>query len=92
MSYIVAQQVLPRELLERVQHYIDGEYIYIPRKSNNKREWGSRTAIRSELAQRNQLIFQDYQSGSAATHLAEKYYLSLKSIQRIIRQQKMNMG
>ncbi len=92
MSYIVAQQVLPRELLERVQHYIDGEYIYIPRKSSNKREWGSRTAIRSELAQRNQAIFQDYQSGIAATFLAEKYYLSLKSIQRIIRQQKMNMG
>ena len=92
MSYIAAQQVLPRELLERVQHYIDGEYIYIPRKSNNKREWGSRTAIRSELARRNQAIFQDYQSGLAATFLAEKYYLSLKSVQRIIRQQKMNMG
>ena len=32
MSYIKEIDVLPEELLELIQNYIDGEYIYIPRK------------------------------------------------------------
>jgi hypothetical protein len=33
MSYIKAEYVLPQELLELIQQYIDGDYIYIPRKT-----------------------------------------------------------
>ncbi len=32
MKYIKATDVLPVEILEIIQEYIDGEYIYIPRK------------------------------------------------------------
>lgn len=39
MSYKKAIHILPEELLELIQEYVDGEYIYIPRKSNNKKEW-----------------------------------------------------
>lgn len=34
MSYIKAADVLPQEIIETIQGYIDGEYIYIPRKGN----------------------------------------------------------
>ncbi len=37
MSYKKAIHILPEELLELIQEYVDGEYIYIPRKSNNKK-------------------------------------------------------
>ena len=37
MSYKKATQVLPQELLLKVQEYIDGEFIYIPRISDNKK-------------------------------------------------------
>lgn len=36
MSYKKATHILPRELLEKIQEYIDGEFIYIPRISDNK--------------------------------------------------------
>ena len=41
MSYIRADMILPRELIEAIQQYVDGKSIYIPRKE--KREWGSGT-------------------------------------------------
>jgi len=43
MSYIKADDILPQELLEIIQNYIDGEYIYIPRKECNKKNWGENT-------------------------------------------------
>ena len=76
------------ELLELVQKYVDGECIYIPRKSSNKKEWGSRTSIRKELALRDMQIYEDYQTGYNLGYLSQNYFLSMKSIQRIIRQEK----
>lgn len=86
MSYIKATHILPPKLVEQIQEYIDGECIYIPRMSGNKKAWGERTYIREELESRNRQIFQDFQSGTKKDALAQKYFLSLKSIQRIIRQ------
>ncbi|MBS6679385.1 MAG: hypothetical protein KH330_16900 [Clostridiales bacterium] len=40
MSYKKAAHVLPEELLRKVQEYVDGEFIYIPRASDNKKGWG----------------------------------------------------
>lgn len=88
MSYKRAEHIFPADLLELIQKYVDGESIYIPRKSSNQNAWGSRTSIREELSLRNRHIYQEYRTGSKLGHLSEKYYLSLKSIQRIIRQEK----
>lgn len=88
MSYIKAMKVLPKDLLRSIQEYIDGEYIYIPKKENNKKEWGSNTTIRKELENRNKAIYIDYEAGYKLEYLANKYYLSLKSIQRIVLQER----
>ena len=70
-----------------------GANIYIPRRQDNRREWGSRTAYRMELGARNAAIYQDYLSGMRMKLLAEQYFLSEKSIQRIIRQERQkNVG
>lgn len=84
MSYKKAKHILPEELLAAIQEYIDGEYIYIPRKEQHKMSWGSCTTIKAELDLRNANIYHDFLSGMVRETLAEKYYLSLKSIQRII--------
>lgn len=86
MGYKKAVKVLPQDLLEAVQQYADGEYLYIPRRSGTKKDWGSSTDIRRELRTRNQSICADYNMGCSIQRLAEKYYLSVKSIQRIVRQ------
>lgn len=84
MGYIKAEDVLPEDVLALVQQYVDGEMLYIPRKGD-KRGWGSRTHTRHELEIRNNQMYAEYQSGAAVSEIAEKYCLTKKSVQRIIR-------
>ncbi|NLK99232.1 MAG: hypothetical protein GX271_01065 [Clostridiales bacterium] len=90
MGYFRAEEILPTHIIEMIQNYIDGENIYIPRKESNKKEWGSQTLIRQELADRNSSIYTDYKKGYKVSELAAKYFLSEKSIHRIIRDMKNN--
>ena len=85
MGYRKAEEILPNEVIELIQQYVDGESIYIPRKTDNRKEWGTETSIRQELEERNRSIFGDYESGVTVGELADKYCLSEKSIQRIVR-------
>lgn len=43
MSYKKAADVLPEELIDLIQNYVDGEYLYIPRKEMNRKAWGENT-------------------------------------------------
>lgn len=88
MRYQRANEILPEELVELIQNYIDGEYVYIPRKQENKRTWGEGTGAREERKRRDRSIYKDYLSGFCVKILAERYYLSEKSIQRIVLQEK----
>ncbi len=85
MGYIRAEEILPVEVIELIQQYVDGENIYIPRKSAHRQAWGAGTQIKGELLVRNQQIYKDYLAGIKTSELACKYYLSQKSIQRILR-------
>ena len=71
-----------------IQNYIDGEYIYIPKKEDNKQQWGTATNTRKELSVRNSKIYIDYKNGVSRHELAEKYFLSIKSIDRIVLKEK----
>lgn len=84
MSYINAKEILPKELLEQLQKYVEGNYLYIPRKEELKKAWGSETETKQALSQRNEQIYLKYLDGQSCTALAECYFLSVKSIQRII--------
>ena len=53
MSYTNADRILPRELLDAIQQYADGVYLYIPRKAERKRAWGEATDSRRERLARN---------------------------------------
>lgn len=86
MGYIRAEEILPIDIIELIQQYVDGENIYIPRKAANRQAWGAGTHIKQELMMRNRQIYKDYVAGSKASELACKYYLSEKSIQRILRE------
>lgn len=90
MSYIKAIDVLPEELLELIQSYIDGEYIYIPRKECNRKTWGQTTGSKKKILIRNLEIYNKYKEGASVRVLSEMYYLSPKSIERII--SNMNNG
>ena len=85
MSYKKAIDLIPADLLAQIQQYVNGGYIYIPKADKSRAEWGSNTVIRAELALRNQNIYEDYLNGMTSPQLAGKYYLSEKSIHRILR-------
>lgn len=84
MSYANARDIFPKEILEMIQNYVNGEYIYIPKKEENKVSWGELTQSKNELLNRNSSIYTDYLMGISTQCLSEKYYLSRKTIQRII--------
>lgn len=91
MSYKRAEKVLPVDLLKLIQEYVDGEYLYIPRKPDRKRCWGTNTDTRHEIKIRNRQIYLDYLNETPINELADKYFLSVKSIQRILLQTKRNV-
>ncbi|WP_270501074.1 CD3324 family protein [Clostridium butyricum] len=88
MKYVKAQDVLPEELIELIQKYIDGNYLYIPRRNDNRKSWGESTGIKNILKIRNREIYIKYKNGMSVDALSKEYYLSEKSIRRIINLQK----
>ena len=84
MSYIKAKEILPEELIRRIQEYVDGAYIYIPRKPGTRHDWGQKTGYRTELKTRNDRIRREYAAGISVTALSQRHYLSEKSIRRIL--------
>lgn len=84
MRYARAQDLLPAQLLAELQQYIDGAYLYIPRKQENRLAWGERTHSKRETAARNRSIFLEAQAGKEVSALAETYFLTEKTIRRIL--------
>lgn len=85
MRYIKAEDVLPEEVILLIQQYVDGVTLYVPRKAENRRSWGCGTDYRKELATRNAAIREERAHGVPVWELAQRYHLSQKSIQRILR-------
>lgn len=88
MSYQNAKNILPKEIVAQIQHYIQGETIYIPKKTKNKKGWGENTDTLQILMIRNQQIYTEYQWGVPISQLSQKYYLVERSIRRIILHEK----
>jgi Mor family transcriptional regulator len=89
MKYIKAQDVLPEEIVKIIQEYVDGEYLYVPRKNDNHKAWGEKSGIKSSLKVRNNEIYKKYIAGTTINELTKEYYLSEKSIRRILSQEKL---
>lgn len=88
MKYFNVQEILPENIIKEIQAYIDGELIYIPRKSGNQKGWGEKSGIKRSLKDRNSIILKKYNDGLSIRNLAKEYFLSEQSIRRIIREEK----
>ncbi len=84
MRYARAQDILPADLVTQLQQYVDGAYLYIPRKQENRLAWGARTHSKRETAMRNAVIFQEAEAGKPVSELAKAYFLTEKTIRRIL--------
>ena len=84
MKYINAEEILPKELIEKIQSFVAGGYVYIP-IYDEKKAWGTNTGIRKELSERNEMICQQYEDGCDIKELSRRYCLCESSIYKIIR-------
>lgn len=89
MSYKRADDILPENILEILQSYVSGEAIYVPKKKECRKRWGSSTGVNEKLRRRNEQILEQHQNGVSTKELASRYYLTEKSIQRILREMQM---
>jgi Mor family transcriptional regulator len=87
LRYIKAKNVLPEEIIKIIQEYVDGEYIYVPRKNGNEKAWGEKNGSRSSFTERNIEIYNKYKDGTSIKELAKQYYLCEHSIRRIVKQE-----
>ncbi len=85
MSYINANIVLPKELIKEIQKYVNGINLYIPKVPQAKCVCSS---YKLELSKRNQEIYAMFLHGEKVSKLATKYFLSEKSIYRILGEMK----
>lgn len=84
MKHVNAKEILPKELVHSIQKYIDGQPLYIPRKYENKKAWGQTSGAKAMLKKRNLEIYVKFQNDVKISELAKQYYLSEKSIRRIV--------
>lgn len=85
MSYKRADEILPENILEILQTYVSGEAIYVPGKKECRKRWGTSTGVNEKLRIRNEQILKQYREGASTKELAQQFYLTEKSIQRILR-------
>ena len=88
MRYARGQDILPAKLLSQLQQYIDGAYLYIPRKQENRLTWGERTHSKEETAARNRAIFLAAEAGTEISVLAETYFLAEKTVRKILSEER----
>ena len=82
MKYINANAILPDMLVKELQKYVQAEYIYIPAKDEQHKPWGEL----SGYPKRNAAIIMEYDNGISVEELAERYFLSVSAIRKIIYQ------
>ena len=85
MSYLNADNVLPKELIAEIQKYVNGINLYIPKVPEDRHTCSS---YRLETDRRNMEIYHMFQQGRRVPELAAKYFLSEKSIYRILSEMK----
>lgn len=84
MLYKNADKVFPKHLVDELQTYFDGGYIYIPAKKEKHRRWGECSGYRQEIDERNRRIKEAFRNGKSIHQLADQYALSISAIQKVI--------
>jgi hypothetical protein len=84
MPYTNAEEVLPPDLLNEVQKYVQGEQIYVPRPGDTRLGWGVKNGTRHMLEKRNSRIKELKHSGWSIMNLADEFNLSPDSIRKIL--------
>ena len=84
MKYINGKDVLPKQLLEQLQHYVQGNLLNVQRKENSRAGYATLNGTRAMIRNRNREICRRYDEGATIQELMERYHLSEDSIRKIL--------
>lgn len=84
LNYKNGRDVLPAWLLDKLQEYVQGELVYIPRKGDARAGWGTVNGTRLKIELRNMEICRLYETGVSVVELTEKFHLSEDSIRKVV--------
>lgn len=88
MKYINAAEILPAEFVECLQDYIQGAYVYVPKREEDSRKVSKKTDYKVELEKRNGHMYTKYLEGWSNREISSLYHVSESSVRRVILQQK----
>ena len=83
MKYQNAKDYLSAELLDALQQQAGGRLLYVP-TAGDKKSWGEVSGERVKLRKRNAIICREHAEGMTAAQLANKWFLSVASIRKIL--------
>lgn len=84
MRYLNANRILPDSLVDELQHYVQGIYLYVPIQEERRKRWGERSKYQMELQMRNRDIIEKHRQGVSLEELSNTYHLSVHAVRKII--------
>ncbi|ETI87557.1 MAG: Response regulator receiver protein [Clostridium butyricum DORA_1] len=69
MKYAKAKEILPQALIQEIQKYIQGQYLYIPKDESEKKSWGENSGSKEDTATRNIEIKRSFYKASVRKYL-----------------------
>lgn len=88
MKYVSASDILPEQLLQEIQKYVQGRTIYIPSREDGRKKWGQLSGQRDYLRKRNLEIRQSFRKGIGVEQLSQSYCFAVETIRKIVYQKK----
>ncbi len=83
MKYQNAKDYLSQDLFDALQKQAGGRLLYVP-TVGEKKSWGEVSGERTKLHKRNTLICREYAEGATVAQLADRWFLSIASIRKIL--------
>ena len=84
LGYKKGESKIPAELIEKIQEYVDGTTVYIPKKSKRLRRCEGNDTNHSAIEKRNAEIYSKYILGTSVKELSKTYYISPQGIYKIL--------
>ena len=82
MKYRNAAELLPNQLLQELQKYVQGKMLYVPKLM--RKSWGVDTGAKSFYSIRNSDIRKQFSHGVELVKLSEDYSISEDAVKKII--------
>ncbi|GIO70120.1 CD3324 family protein [Paenibacillus sp. FSL M7-1455] len=84
MKYINAESVFPRRLLEELQQYVQGGWVYVPTLKHSRTAWGERSGNKEALRRRNAEMKSRFSGGESIERLSSEYGLAYDTVKKIV--------